>query len=305
MKKALSVLLCVCLALGCLPFAALAAAIGDTNASGDVTAEDARAILRAAVGLDELTGEALLAADVNTDGEVTAEDARLALRTAVGLELAAPQVFENQYDILRSGFFCAELDGGADVGMTLAARGDDQWILTSMDGIDFSVLVREDSVYLLDAPHRVYAAFDAAATEFLGEDALDMNDIMQEARSFADFSALPPLDDAAFTQEAPIDGVPTTAYLFPDADGYIKINMDGPRIRAFSRIDSRGRTLETLRFASVRAVLPAEPFSAPETYLQIPDLMTYMLIAFAGALGVEGITEADIQEMIEEAKQAA
>ena len=60
--------------------------LGDVDMNGAVTAEDARTVLRAAVGLEELTGDAFTYGDYNGDGAITAEDARLTLRTAVDLE---------------------------------------------------------------------------------------------------------------------------------------------------------------------------------------------------------------------------
>ena len=59
---------------------------GDTNGDGQITSADARLALRASVGLENLTGEQILAADVDKDGKVTSADARLILRASVGLE---------------------------------------------------------------------------------------------------------------------------------------------------------------------------------------------------------------------------
>ena len=61
---------------------------GDVSGDGEVTAEDARLALRAAVGLEtyEKGSAEFLAADASRDGEITSEDARLILRAAVGLE---------------------------------------------------------------------------------------------------------------------------------------------------------------------------------------------------------------------------
>ena len=61
---------------------------GDVSGDVEVTAEDARLALRAAVGLENYApGSAeFLAADASKDGEITSEDARLILRAAVGLE---------------------------------------------------------------------------------------------------------------------------------------------------------------------------------------------------------------------------
>lgn len=57
--------------------------LGDVDGDGKVTAADARLILRASVGLEEVDTDV---ADMDGDGKVTAADARLALRESVGLE---------------------------------------------------------------------------------------------------------------------------------------------------------------------------------------------------------------------------
>ncbi len=59
--------------------------LGDTNLSGEVTAEDALLALRAALELNTLNGEQICAGDVNRSGEVTSEDALNILRYTLGL----------------------------------------------------------------------------------------------------------------------------------------------------------------------------------------------------------------------------
>ncbi len=59
---------------------------GDVNGDGNVTAKDARTILRASVGLTTLGGQLFFAGDTTRDGKISAADARLALRASVGLE---------------------------------------------------------------------------------------------------------------------------------------------------------------------------------------------------------------------------
>ncbi len=58
---------------------------GDANCDGKITAADASLILRAIVGLDELSAQGAFNADVDGDLEVTAEDAALILRYIVQL----------------------------------------------------------------------------------------------------------------------------------------------------------------------------------------------------------------------------
>ena len=59
---------------------------GDVSGDGIIRSEDARTILRAAVGLTTLEGKRFTAGDVDRDNKITAADARLTLRAAVGLE---------------------------------------------------------------------------------------------------------------------------------------------------------------------------------------------------------------------------
>ena len=59
---------------------------GDVNSDGKVDVEDARLILRYAVGLETMSENIKAIADMNGDGQVTVADAREALRQAVGLE---------------------------------------------------------------------------------------------------------------------------------------------------------------------------------------------------------------------------
>lgn len=56
---------------------------GDVNGDGKITSSDARSILRASVGLEEVP---LQRGDMDGDGKITSSDARTALRKATGLE---------------------------------------------------------------------------------------------------------------------------------------------------------------------------------------------------------------------------
>lgn len=59
---------------------------GDADRDGVVSAADARAVLRAAVGLETLDSEQMKRADLDGDGILTADEARSILRASVGLE---------------------------------------------------------------------------------------------------------------------------------------------------------------------------------------------------------------------------
>lgn len=60
--------------------------MGDADESGVIDASDARIVLRASVGLEEITSALRAQGDVDKDGELTSSDARTILRVAVGLE---------------------------------------------------------------------------------------------------------------------------------------------------------------------------------------------------------------------------
>ncbi len=59
---------------------------GDVNGDGKIGAIDARQVLRAAVGIVELSGKTFFAGDADRNDKITAMDARLILRASVGLE---------------------------------------------------------------------------------------------------------------------------------------------------------------------------------------------------------------------------
>ena len=60
--------------------------LGDFDLDGEITAADARMVLRAAVGLETLTDFQKLISDYDGNGDISAADARMVLRTCVGLE---------------------------------------------------------------------------------------------------------------------------------------------------------------------------------------------------------------------------
>ena len=64
--------------------------LGDTDGDGSVTIDDAKLILRASIGLEDLSiNKAMFErADYDGDGTLTASDCRAALRVSFGLEPA-------------------------------------------------------------------------------------------------------------------------------------------------------------------------------------------------------------------------
>ncbi len=60
--------------------------LGDVDGNGDVSVNDARTVLRAAVKLETLTGSKFSIADMDSNGDISVNDARSVLRTAVKLD---------------------------------------------------------------------------------------------------------------------------------------------------------------------------------------------------------------------------
>lgn len=85
MKKSLSVLLSFIILFSTV-FCSGAVSYGDIDGNGNVTVDDARAVLRYAVKLETPSAEQATAADVDKSGVVTVDDARAVLRVAVKLD---------------------------------------------------------------------------------------------------------------------------------------------------------------------------------------------------------------------------
>ncbi|MBE6715609.1 MAG: MBL fold metallo-hydrolase [Ruminococcaceae bacterium] len=74
------------LLISIMSFSSFAALLGDVDNSGKVDSSDARTVLRASVGLEELTPSQKRLSDADGDSAISSSDARLILRTSVGLE---------------------------------------------------------------------------------------------------------------------------------------------------------------------------------------------------------------------------
>ena len=86
MKKLITLLLTLLIFSSCVLLCPAAASVGyDVNSDGKTDADDARFVLRCAVGLEEYTVEQLYAGDTDSDGKLTASDARNVLRCSVSM----------------------------------------------------------------------------------------------------------------------------------------------------------------------------------------------------------------------------
>ena len=305
-KSILALVLCALLAGSCL-LPAFAVTLGDVTNDEEITAEDARAILRAAVGLDVLLAEEAKKADMDADGEITAADARLALRTAVGLNLPAHTVYENQYDILRSGVYYLELDmsDGGGVTLSCAVDGDKKYVSGGMGemGVDFSFYTENGELWFVNDKYGVYTKLDGESLAFLGEDAGFMDEFSGITDQIGNFGDLKPLEEADHRQADIFNNQDCTSYWFMSEEGTVKIYMDGAKLLGLVRVDPQGRVTASAAFLTVSAVLPASAFDFRETYTNISDIITFMMIAYGEALGGDMVSPEEIRQLIEEAKQ--
>ena len=305
LKKLLSLCLCLLLAAGTTA-PALASILGDVTNDDGVTAEDARGILRAAVGLDALSEEEKAAADMDNDGAVTAADARLALRVAVGLNQTVDGIYANQYEILRSGRFYAELDNGGYDGasMSFVCVGNRRLFDVNLEGMSTSIYTDGESLVFIDQKHGIYSEIDEDTKEFLGEDGDFFGEMLDMISQFSDFGELPPLSEAVSSQTETLDGKEYTSYWFMGADGTLKVYMDGVKLKGLQRVNKQGRPGEAVVFSAVSAVIPTLIFSFKDAYTFLPDFMSFMIVAFGELLGAGKISEEDIQAILEEARNA-
>ena len=196
-KKILAVLLSLVLALS-LGLTVFAAANGDMNNDKKIGTGDARSILRAAIGLDQLDAAAKKVADLNMDGAVTTADARLALRIAIGLEVSDGRFYENQYDVLRSGFFYADFnltDVAETQDMVVAVTDKSAYMQMEFSdpemqkefgigAIQIHMLFLNDKTYLLDPANRQYAAFPFEAMGMSADELGSMSDTKNMFKAF-------------------------------------------------------------------------------------------------------------------------
>ena len=82
----LMISLLMCFALTVMSASAANTSLGDVSGDGEITASDARLVLRASAGLQDLTAEQYNCGDINGDTEITASDARIILRISAGLD---------------------------------------------------------------------------------------------------------------------------------------------------------------------------------------------------------------------------
>ena len=280
MKKLLSLLLALSLVLT-LSLPALAFGNGQICREAGITAADARQLLRMAVGLEPATPENVALGDIDLDGEITAADARLALRIAVELEKTDGKFHENEYDVLRSGFFDATFrttEGNEEMEMNLVMAGDEIFIRVTIsmdDGNDaihlvLPMLKNKDGIYIIDDELKAYdlvneetsAIFEKMLNDGNEGSKMKLEDLFTD---FMDFSSLPPLEEATSTGPATFHGEKAQAYTFAGKETKTVVYMQGKRMLGMLETPAGGYASETV-FSSVTLTVPTAKIRVPADY---------------------------------------
>lgn len=267
MKNEAARVLCVILALTMVcvfPAAtAFAAAKGDVDGNGKVTAADARLALRASVGLESFAVGSVkyTAADYNSDGKITAEDARAILRVSVGLPADGGM---NQYDILRSGRFyltgAYAVSGGTSSPMEIGVDGSTVYLAMTDGGMSMGYLVKGRDIYLLNKSKKIYWKPNELEKAFLKSQGLpDAAEISAEIAEFG-FSTMQPLSAATSVGTGTVNGTSCTVYSFRLSDGTEnRVYISGNRLMGIENFNAAGRQTGFMRVYSVSSKLPTLP----------------------------------------------
>lgn len=270
---------------------AFAACSGDLTGDNKIDTEDARAILRAALDLDPLTAANKTAADMDLDGKVTTEDARLALRIALELEKTNGKLYKNQYDVLRSGFFCTDFtikESNGEQPLLLAVTGKTTFMRTSfadetlskefgIDGFEISMLQKKGKAYLVDQNNRAYAPFPLEETGMAPEEIAALED----AKNM--FAQYPALDKAVKKEKTTFGGRSCTGYTFNYNKGTLQVFMRGKILLGITEYTAKGAEKKTYSFRSVSLAVPTEYTAIPAGY-EKTDPMVILMAAFFGDL---------------------
>ena len=190
---------------------------------------------------------------------------------------AAPQS-ENvvtDYDIYRSGHFyvtgsVTDSDGVTNP-MEFAITESSVYMLTVASGVQMGVMVGGGKTYLVSPSHRAYIELNRTVMSVMGLDA----DKLSASSSF-NFSDMRPLSEADAVNEAELDGVKCTEYVFTSSSGKkTSIYMDGTRLLQTDMFNADGSLYNRMTFDSVSAEIPADRL-APPTYYDKKTLLGFV-----------------------------
>ncbi len=287
MKKLISLCLALVMAVSAFGFSAFALISGDVDDSKDVTAADARSILRYSVGLDNPTDAQKLAADLDLDGAVTAADARTALRIAVGLEVTDNKLYATQYEILSGGHFYVDVDVSADgethnIVMAVTEKSTYLCMKLSASDAEFSdvalditipiLFAADGKTYLIDYKNRLYSEFP-----------YEMMGMTEEDLAFgteANFTLGQPLPKSPSGKET-LYGVSCDVYTVTSGKISQKVYLNGRKLIAIRETEESG-AVTTYKFNAISLAVPQQYVTVPKNYENVEDPTMLLLLLMMG-----------------------
>ena len=287
MKKLISLCLALALAVSAFGVSAFALINGDVDDSKDITAADARSILRYAVGLDKPTDAQRLAADLDMDGTVTAADARTALRIAVGLETTDKKQYANEYEILSGGHFYVDVDVSADgethnIVMAVTEKSTYLCMKISASDAEFSDIALDITIpilfaangktYLIDYKNGLYSEFPYEEMGMTEEDLAFGTE--------ANFTLGQPLPKSPSGKET-VYGVSCDVYTITSGKVEQKIYLNGRKLIAIREKEESG-AVTNYKFNAVSLTVPQQYVTVPNNFENVEDPTMLLLLLMMG-----------------------
>ncbi len=276
-RKTISVILAAAVLCCC------AAAMSSAAIDGYVIkVDDARNVLRDAVGLADLSDDDKKIADMDFDSKISVSDARALLRLAVQLDVIDGKTYDNEYEMLAGGHFTADMvvsfpqDGSGTmqecsfkvavtsysskmyVGSLMSMFEDemdgDETLAKMLEMFKISaVLFTSGNVSLLDDENMQSLTM---SEKELGEDFSGMKDEIME---MVIPNLQPSLSGAASQTEEEYDGKKCTVYSFDYEEGgqkcTSKVYMDGKKLVKIDCVDEDGAVMSSVRFESLSRIV--------------------------------------------------
>lgn len=263
-NKAICAFAAVCMLLGCFMLTAGAIQIGDIDADGRVSANDARIALRYSVKLENLKEDEKFRADTDADGLVMASDARTILRMSVGL--APSKLISNQYDMLRSGIYNyigerLDVSTGQYEYFELARTADTIHLLISFEGVEIGMFIQDGNVYAVSDAKRMYLVTPQEVFDTIGINKTELVERYQNNSVI-----YPALSKASSVKDGMVDGYQCKLYRIPVNGGITEVSMCGGRLVRIREYDSNGRLSGETKFYSVSMSVPANKKQIPSGY---------------------------------------
>lgn len=253
-----------------------------------LTVADARAVLRAAVGIQPLSAADKKTGDIDFDSKITVSDARTVLRIAVGLDVIDGKSYNNEYELLTSGHYSftgtyTEKDSKSqtvgkvslvvtassvkmDIAGVLAAAGGDMDELNDIFALLGDENFQLSSILFANGKISMVSDNSMEAISFsesvMGDEFSAMRD---ELKNF--IPALhTSLSQASSTRKESFGGKSCTVYVFAEKDSSgvsytSNVFMDGNKLVKIDYANSKGVVFRSISFDSFSRVVASTDMS--------------------------------------------